>query len=462
VAAELIENPQLRAVIEDRCATCHMPMARFMALERGETVEILGDNGLLTTGNDLHVLAMDGVSCALCHQIREDNLGGTASYSGQFTIDPELRAPDRVIFGPYTVEDAQAGIMQAASGFRPEQGLHMTGATFCATCHTLYTPYVDATGEVVGEFPEQVPYFEWFYSDYRRTSSCQDCHMPEAQGGVKISNTSSVLRSPFALHTFVGGNAYLLEILKTFADQIGATATAAQFEATIARTRALLAEETAAITLDEVRISGSRLYVDVVLENLAGHKFPTAFPSRRAWIHLTVEDEAGQILFESGAHNPDGSIVGNANDEDPMQVEQHYLAIVQPDQVQIYEAILENTENEVTTVLLQAASYRKDNRLLPSGFEKAAPIEDIAVRGGAREDEDFLGGGDEIQYVIDLGEAEGTFTLTVELLYQSVGYRWVDNLRGLDAPEVTRFLGYYDAIPNLPEIVASVETEVSR
>ncbi len=148
--------------------------------------------------------------------------------------------------------------------------------------------------------------------------------------------------------------------------------------------------------------------------------------------------------------------MGNDNDADPGEFEQHYLAIVQPKQVQIYEAILVDTENRLTTTLLRAKGYMKDNRLLPSGFEKDAPYEDIAVRGGAREDEDFQGGVDEIQYVVDVGNATGPFTVTAELLYQSIGYRWVENLRSFTALEIERFIRYYDAIPNLPVLIANV------
>ena len=459
VRAEVLENPDLELVIEDRCATCHMPMARFTLFANDEQGKVFG-SGFVDPESQLHTLAMDGVSCSLCHQVRETGLGLSRSYSGGFIIDTGLRSPNRVIFGPYTIDSEQAKIMQNSSGFRPEQGLHLSGSELCASCHTLYTPYVDASGEIAGEFPEQVTYFEWFYSDYRRTQTCQDCHMPEADGGVKISTMSQVLRSPFAQHVFVGGNAYLLEILETFGEDIEVTASGEQFEATIGRTLEQLETRTATIEFGDVHLSGPRLIADVVVENLAGHKFPTGFPARRAWIHFVVRDGSGEVVFESGAFNPDGSIVENDNDTDPGAVEQHYLAIVQPEQVQIYEAILQDTENRVSTTLLRAASYRKDNRLLPSGFEKAAPYEDIAVRGGAREDDNFQGGGDEIQYIVNVGSAEGPFTVMVELLYQSIGYRWAENLRTYDAPEIDRFIGYYDAVPNQPVVIAHSTVEI--
>ena len=284
--------------------------------------------------------------------------------------------------------------------------------------------------------------------------------MPEADGGVKISTMSEVLRSPFAQHVFVGGNAYMLRIFETFGEDIEVTASSEQFEATIGRTLEQLETGAATIEFGDVRLSGSRLIADMVIENLAGHKFPTGFPARRAWIHFTVRDASGEMIFESGGFNPDGSIVENDNDADPGAVEQHYLAIVQPEQVQIYEAVLQDTENHVSTTLLRAASYRKDNRLLPSGFEKAAPYEDITVRGGAREDDDFQGGGDKIQYIVNVGSAEGPFTVTAELLYQSIGYRWAENLRRYDAFEIARFIGYYDAVPNQPVVVSHSAVEV--
>lgn len=286
--------------------------------------------------------------------------------------------------------------------------------------------------------------------------------MPEVDGGVRISNLSQTLRSPFSKHSFVGGNAYMLGILDEFGDELGVTASTEHFEAAITRTMDQLQNSTAQIEIANTQLLGNRVIADVVVTNLAGHKFPTGFPARRAWIHVRLEDAGGSLLFESGGFTRDGRIEGNINDEDPAQYEAHYDGIVQHDQVQIYEAILRDTENSLTTRLLRAAGYLKDNRLIPAGFEKGAPYEDIAVRGSARDDVNFIDGTDQIQYSMAFDTANEPLTLTVELLYQSVGYRWAENLRGGEGEEITRFTNYYDSTPNLPVVIDSVEVELQR
>jgi hypothetical protein len=466
VRAEGLRHPDRRAEIEDICATCHMPMARTTLSSEGRQGTVF-DGGLADAGHELNILAMDGVSCTVCHQIRETNLG-QPSYSGQFLIDTDTPPGERLIFGPYTVEDDQAGIMQSASGFVPAQGpmwgggVHISQSELCATCHTLYLQTLDASGEPAGFFPEQVPYLEWFYSDYRRTRTCQSCHMPSAQGGVRVATTSVSPRSPFSQHVFVGGNVYILTMLDAFGEDLGVTASENHFETTIGHTLDQLQNSTATVGVENITLSSTRLVLEVVVSNQAGHKFPTGFPSRRAWLHLTLRDASGQTVFESGAFNPDGSIVGNDADVDPAAYEPHYQTIVSPEQVQIYETILRDTRGLVTTQLMMAAGYLKDNRLLPEGFEKSAPYPDIAVRGEAFEDPDFVDGGDRVQYSIALQEAQGPFSLTVELLYQSIGYRWAANLGDLQAEQISQFLGYYEAIPNTPVVVASQTVELGE
>jgi hypothetical protein len=48
-----------------------------------------------------------------------------------------------------------------------------------------------------------------------------------------------------------------------------------------------------------------------------------------------VQDANGQVVFESGAPNADGSITHNLNYADPASFEPHYLVIDGPEQIQI-------------------------------------------------------------------------------------------------------------------------------
>jgi hypothetical protein len=460
VRREVETFPELSEIIEDKCATCHMPMARTTDAVEGRSGLVLGEQGYSSQENELHGLAMDGVSCTLCHQIRSDNLGTAASFSGGYQIDSTLLRPDRLIFGPYTPSEQDSRVMQVSSGFVPQQGIHLSEATLCASCHTLYTPYIDANGQIAGEFPEQTSYFEWYYSDYRGFKACQDCHMPPADGAVQVATTSQKLRSPFSRHSFVGGNTYMLEILDRFGEELGVTASSDDFQATIDRAIDQLQNDTAILTVEDSRLGGGRVILDLQIENLVGHKFPTGFPARRAWLYVAVTDAAGAFIFESGRVNPDGSIVGNDNDRDPGTYEQHYQAIVDPEQVQIYEAILRDSELGVTTTLLRAAGYLKDNRLLPDGFDKSAPYDDFQVRGLAFEDIDFDEAFDQIQYVIAVGDSVGPYQVTIELLYQSVGYRWIENLKEASGTEIDRFIEFADQVPNQPIVIDSVELSV--
>lgn len=456
VSKEVLERPEAAETIEGTCATCHMPMASHTQAILGEPSQIFG-SGLLSSEHPLHALAMDGVSCTLCHQIQAEGLGFPASYNGGFTVDAETPAGERLIYGPYSVEENHATIMQDASSYVPVQGLHQADSELCGTCHTFFLDDPD-TG--LGDFPLLMTYFEWFYSGHRGLNSCQDCHMPEAEGGVLIAAESDFPRSPFAQHALVGGNAYMLEMLGSFIEEIGSTASEGQFQAAKELTEDFLSTETARIEIDEIRLSGGRLTADLVIRNEAGHKFPSGFPSRRAWIRFAVEDRLGETAFESGGFDDQGRILGNANDEDPNIFEQHYFAIVQPEQVQIYETIMGDDRGSITTTLNNAVQYLKDNRLMPTGQDKFGGVEVIQPRGRAVEDEDFQGGVDEIQYAIDLRGFEGPFTVTIEILFQSIASQWAEALRGLSSEEADRFVGYYDAVPNLPVSVAKEVIEI--
>jgi mono/diheme cytochrome c family protein len=459
VRTETLKAPDYEAVIEDKCATCHTPLAQVTEDAAGEQAELL-DDGYFDPSHPLHTLALDGVSCTLCHQIEEAPFGETDSFSGGYVIDTELPAGERLNYGPFPVSSDSAALMQMASGFLPEESQHIRQSVLCGTCHVLYTPYLDAGGEIAGEFPEQAVFLEWLASDYRDAKSCQSCHMPAAQGGVVLSATGGEPRQPFAQHVLVGGNVFMLRALQAFPEENQVTAATEHFEATIGRVQDQLENYTASISVATASRDGDSLTADVQIVSRTGHKFPTGFPSRRAWIHFWVTDSSGQVIFESGAAGEDGAIRGNDNDADPSTFEPHYTLVEQPDQVQIYETIMANTEDEVTTTLLRAAGYLKDNRLLPAGFAKESQPADVAVYGAAADDADFVGGGDHVQYRVELAGAEGPLTIHVELLYETIGFRWAQNLADTASDEVGFFLDTYAAIPNTPLVVAYGTYEV--
>ncbi len=399
VRREMIDHPTASAVIQDECSICHMPMMRYEAKLAGGEGDAFGHiPPNLEKLSDR--LSDDGVSCTVCHQIDSDNLGTKESFVGGFKVDEQTPGGERPVYGPFEIDKGHTTIMHSSSAFRPKEGKHVQSSELCATCHTLYTQALDPAGKVVGELPEQVPYQEWLHSEYKTTRSCQACHMPVVKEDVPITSTFGEPRQGLSRHTFVGGNFFMQRLLGRFRSDLAVPAQAHEMDAAAARTIAHLQNEAATLAVTNIDSRDGRLDAVVSIENLGGHKLPTAYPSRRAWLHVTVKDRSGAVIFESGAPRADGSIEGNDNDEDSSRFEPHHVEITKADQVEIYEAVLRAPDGKLTTGLLTASGYAKDNRLLPRGFDKRTADKDVAVHGDAEKDDDFVGGGDRVRYSI--------------------------------------------------------------
>jgi len=468
VRREVLDHPSSRAEIEDECTICHMPMQRY-------TARAAGGRGLAFSrfpsrrGTDpLDSLAADGVSCTTCHQIQNANLGERESFNGGFVVDTTPPVGRRPLFGPYDIDRGHTTVMHSSSGFVPTRGDHIRRSQLCATCHTLYTTALDSSGKAIGSLPEQMPYLEWRASAYAPEQSCQSCHMPRvvANGdSVPITVVNGPPRPDVRGHWFPGGNFFLLGMLNRYRAELAVEALPTELDAVAARTRELLAQaarvsvRAAAGTPDAGTAASAspngpgRVVVDVDVTNLSGHKLPTAYPSRRAWLYVTVRERSGATVFESGAVTPTGRIVGNDNDDDRTKYEPHWREITRPDQVQIYESVMQDARGTVTTGLLTAVRYVKDNRILPRGFDKAVAVRDVAAVGDAASDPAFTGGAHRTRYRIDVGHAQAPFRVDVALWYQPIGFRWAQNLRLQPAPETNGFVAFFESMADVSAIV---------
>jgi hypothetical protein len=245
-------------------------------------------------------------------------------------------------------------------------------------------------------------------------------------------------------HVFVGANFLMQGMLQEHRDELATAAEPEELDAAVTRTTEFLQTKSAKVTILGVERTTNGLAVEVKVENLTGHKLPTAYPSRRAWLHVLVRDGNGRVVFESGALNADGSIAGNDNDQDPLRFEPYYREITKPDQVEIYEPILKDSSGKVTTGLLHAVGYLKDSRLLPKGFDKGTAEKDIAVVGDAADDPAFNDKGSQVRYLLSTGNAAGPFQVEAELWYQPIGFRWAHNLQPYKANEPQRMVKYYE------------------
>ena len=496
VAYELDRFPNQEEEINDKCSRCHAPMANEYAKKEGLELSILDKGseadgtlvqGILsrTAGDPLFDHAMDGVSCTLCHQIDPENLGigdgspmPEASQTGGFRIVDytDLGLDDRPAYGQYT--DPDGAYMQEKSGFLAQHGAHMSRSETCATCHNLNIEPVDTDGVPLAgapHFAEQANYTEWLFSDYAiggpLEQSCQDCHMPVLDSPVVLAEGSSnAPREGFREHTFLGANTVMQTMMRDFAEELGIEPDL-DFDASIARNRAFLATSATveiANLVQEPESEGATVAFDVEVVNETGHKLPSGYHSRRVWLHVQVIDESGAQVFESGRMNADGSIVGVAEDVNPIVWEAHHDVITSPRQVQVYQAIVGNSDNERTQSLLNGSFYLKDNRLTPKGFVKRdvtgnpAVAESFGVFGRAMDDDDFDSGRDTVTYRVAVPKL-GSYSVRAELRYQPIGFGHLNELfRESDrVDEIDRFRTIYNLTPLKAEGIAAATAEVN-
>lgn len=475
VEQEVTLNPGHQLELEDKCTSCHAPLGHFAAHHDGQEFYSMAE--LL-----LDTLALDGVSCNACHQQAPDGIG--TRFSGELTFVEDT------LFGPYGGGKDEPLIynlpMNTYVGYEPVYGEHMQRSEACAGCHSLITETADLEGNLTGqEFVEQSTYHEWLNSRYAPAmwegevndlrQECQGCHMPRIDDPVIISSGYAFLepRTPYGQHYLVGANAAMLRLMRDHVEDLGLTASPALFDSTLQRTLELLEQHAVELTATADWYVEGQMEVEVNVINLAGHKFPSGYPARRAWLEVELRHPTtGEVIWASGERTADGLHIAGVDEAGLSAWEPHLDVVDAPDQVQIYEMVIADVNGDPTNVLERAATKLKDNRLVPLGFRMDHAVYDTTTLAGAAVLEDALNGnfnrdaagnegtgGDRVTYLADVSTAyagDAAPELRVRMWYQSMPPRWVNPMFEVEGPAIDWFEGVFEEYAH-PDLVKEIE-----
>ncbi len=442
VSHEVLLYPQHKNEIEDKCTSCHAPMGHFNAKHLGAAHYLMAD--LMSDE-----LGQDGVSCLGCHMQNQESLG--LHFSGEVKYDTF-----KVAYGPYPTPLVSP--MLTETGYKPKFSTRSGEGAQCAGCHTLITETLDFEGNFTGnKFVEQATYHEWLNSAFNDSISCQGCHMPSLDKFpvYLVTGAQTEPRNPFYLHEFVGGNVTMLKLLRDNIESLGLKASPGQFDDVIAKTVNMLQNRTLELNLKLESRESDTARFSLKLTNRAGHKFPSGYPARRAFIEFLVQNEAGDTLFISGKTDENFEVTGHN-----LTYEPHYQIINSEEQVQIYELVLGDVNGNVTTALVRADHALKDNRLPPLGFTKNhATYDTTLIAGAALLDEDFNrengmegSGSDQIFYHVPVSSSEAVF-VSAKVFYQSTPPKWMQEMFAESTPEIDAFRTMFDAADRTPVLV---------
>lgn len=495
------QGEPLAATLRNTCFSCHGVMGKRQHEIDTRGADFSPDVLGVTDRDDPQflygALARDGISCTVCHRITARESQPLEEFlqnntSGQFTVGP----PDR-LFGPFANDVIAPAAMQAAIGIRPRHGAALTTSRLCGSCHTIDLPVAD--GKMATHSIEQSTYLEWLNSAYQtefhaggsQAQSCQGCHMPrnyqdeaksiradsltqkiaiiqdetypQAENQIPLRRRTVEAKDGFARHTLLGLNVFLLEMFRQFSEVLGVrkddymSGSQTGLADTIRQYAQQARQHTADLAVTARATGAQQITADVTVTNKTGHRFPSGVGFRRAFLEVVVvQNNAGQesVVWASGRTNSLGVIVDAAGQPLPSEFfsdvrdaqgntrqayQPHHRLVTSPDQVQIYEELVQDAQGRFTTSFIRRDETVKDNRLLPLGWSRTGPDPSLNGRylratlpdGEAAEDPDFVDGQgrDKLTYQMTLppGVDPSRCTVRVSLYYQSIPPSYLKN-----------------------------------
>jgi mono/diheme cytochrome c family protein len=403
--------------------------------------------------------------------------------------------------GPY--EKVAEVPMKNSLGVAPVDQVFVKDSQLCGTCHTINlpnigmtenpSPVLTAAGPQLVQPPaapyphtlEQATFVEWQNSAFAGSDfqSCQDCHMPknfksadpkidvdqlvtqiatiqdttypQTEHEAPADDIRVATRDDYSRHEHVGLNVFLLEMFRQFTNILGVDMgdymTSAKTGNALAIQNMVRQAQEDTVDLD-VRVAPLRNNVvtaDVTVTNKTGHRFPSGVAFRRAFLEFSVLN-GDKVIWSSGSSNSVGVILGADGKPLPSEFlpdrntyQPHYQTITSPDQVQIYEELNQDANQEFTTSFIHRVQHIKDNRLLPKGWRESshfrsqgAVMEEFMEAtdpNGVGNDPDYrdqgpsFPGQDHVRYVATLPAGTNTQNLRVKvtMYYQAIPPYWL-------------------------------------
>jgi hypothetical protein len=254
----------------------------------------------------LSEMAINGVSCDICHSISGVTHWQTPSHepeNGSMILTPGVDTKDGTVL---IKRASKAPIKGCGGGFHEcEQSTLHQRADLCASCHQVY--------HHEAHFPLEATYLEWKHGPYaQKEILCQDCHMVDS---ATFKKSADEFRKPLRkeyTHAFTGANYLLYYLASAAATKANDAELAAnlqgKYQAAIDKLKSA-----AALEIEPVYQDKALHEVRVRVKNIrAGHNLPTSLTNvRQMWLEVTVKDERGAVVYTSGTVTGDGSLPDN-------------------------------------------------------------------------------------------------------------------------------------------------------
>jgi len=284
------------------CGGCHDPISLFSGAKSLLAEDLSNEPGV-----------QEGVSCLVCHSVKQTDVKGNANYT--------ISQPRRYLF-----EEARSKTALVVRDFliRAYPKFHVASLSkrlfktpeYCAACHKQF---IDKEVNRVGWVQLQNQYDNWRMSrwnhpgDPRHTIECRECHMPLVESrDPAAGDDADYNRGPndgrHRSHRFLAANQFIPRFLKLEGAEQHVQLTEkwlrGQIDIPEIQDKWTIGPAVSVELIAPYSVrAGDDLHVQIILTSRkVGHDFPTGpLDIIQSWVDLSVTDANGTEIFRSGA-----------------------------------------------------------------------------------------------------------------------------------------------------------------